>query len=231
MSPRKCTGKIDRLFGIAHRQSKMSNITLITGTMSSGKTTHLLQTHFNLDNAFPGKVMLINRNDRMGKSICSSRMGGVCISTGINSQSSVVDLIDEYNHQEQTSVKFLFIDEAQFLSIEQVEELVEIADLKEIEVFAYGLLTNYKGKLFEATHRLIEVSDKIVYMQNEMRCWCGKPASHNALFISGKPQADGKEEIIDSGDTVEYQVMCRKHFNQHREYQLERGGKHYHAVI
>jgi len=201
----------------------MATITFLTGTMSSGKTTHLLQTHFNLESAYPDQVLLINRHDRMGESVCSSRMGGVALSTGVKPDDSIVQLIDSHNHTNQTSLKFLFVDEAQFLSLEQVDELVEIADLKNIEVFAYGLLTSYKGNLFTATARILEVCDKIVQLDNQMRCWCGEHATHNALFIEGQPASSGGDEVIDNSTLVEYQVMCRRHFMAHRRLQAAGG--------
>jgi thymidine kinase len=203
----------------------MARITFLTGTMASGKTTHLLQTHFNIEAAFPTQVLLVNRNDRMGSSICSSRMGGMTVCETINTDDSLVSLIDNHNHTNQTSIKYLFVDEAQFLTSQQVDELVELADLKDIEIYAYGLLTNFKGSLFSASQRLIEVCDRLIQLDNGVRCWCGNPATHNALFISGEPHVEGADEVVDASDMVEYRVMCRKHFTSHRNHQSKTSSK------
>ena len=209
----------------------MARITFLTGTMASGKTTHLLQTHFNIEAAFPTQVLLVNRNDRMGASVCSSRMGGMTLSLSINTDDSLVTLVDNYNHTNQTSLKYLFIDEAQFLTNDQVNELVELADLKDIEVYAYGLLTNFKGNLFSASKRIIEVCDRLIQLDNGVRCWCGERATHNALFIAGMPKTEGSDEVVDADDVVEYQVMCRKHFMSHRNHQSKSSAKSNRTVI
>jgi len=196
----------------------MTTITFITGTMGAGKTTHLLQNHFNLHQAFPDEVLLINRNDRMGESVCSSRMGGISEARSFSPEESLVAIIDQHNHDNQTSIKYLFIDEAQFMSENQVNELKEIADLKNIQVFAYGLLTNYKGTLFNATAKILEICDVIEQLRNNSKCWCGKEASHNALYIGNEPHTEGDEEKPATNVLIEYKVMCRHHFSSHLNY-------------
>ena len=93
------------------------------GTMSSGKTTHLLQSHFNLNQAFPNQVMLMNKNDRSGDSVCTNRMGGMSLSTGVCDKTSLVDAIDEWEDALGDEVQYLFLDEVQFFSIDQINEL------------------------------------------------------------------------------------------------------------
>ena len=186
------------------------------GTMSSGKTTHLLQSHFNLNQAFPNQVMLMNKNDRSGDSVCTNRMGGMSLSTGVCDKTSLVDAIDEWEDALGDEVQYLFLDEVQFFSIDQINELPHLADHRHIDVFAYGLLTTYKGNLFPASARLLEVSDQIVHLRNGVRCWCGARATHNALFKAGKKMSSGETEVVDNDESaIDYQVMCRKHFLEH----------------
>ncbi len=154
----------------------MAKIVFNVGTMSSGKTTHLLQTHFNIDAAFPGEVLL--------------------------------------HH-----IKYLFLDEVQFLNTPQIDELAYIADVRGVEIHAYGLLTTYKGTIVPASKRLLELADSFNQLNNNMRCWCGKPATHNALYTNGKRTFDGADEIVDNNTVVAYKVMCRKHFLDHVDYQ------------
>jgi len=199
----------------------MSKITFMMGTMSSGKTTHLLQSHFNLNQAFPNQVMLMNKNDRSGDSVCTNRMGGMSLSTGVSEDTSLIEVVTEFEKSVGDEVQYLFLDEVQFFSLDQINELPHLADYKGIDVFAYGLLTTYKGNLFPASARLLEVSDQIVHLRNGVRCWCGARATHNALFRAGKRIRSGDTEVVDNDETlIDYQVMCRKHFLEHIGFNL-----------
>lgn len=193
--------------------------------MGAGKTTHLLQNNFNLTQAFPNEVLLVNRNDRSGDSVCSSRMGGIVSSYTFGPEESLVKIIDNYNHENQASLRYLLIDEAQFMTEAQVDELQEIADLKNIEIYVYGLLTNYKGYLFSATKRILEICDNIHQLKNNSKCWCGSEASHNALYIGNSPVTDGDDEQPDTDVLIEYKVMCRHHFANHIDYYSKFGNK------
>lgn len=193
-----------------------SEITFMVGTMSSGKTTHLLQSHFNLNNAFPNQVMLLNKNDRSGDSVCTNRMGGMSHAHGVTNDDALLDVVLKHEAEVEERVKYVYIDEVQFFSLKQIEELPMFADTYGIHVVAYGLLTTYKGELFPSSKRLLELADKIVQLRNGMRCWCGCPATHNALFKAGKRVSTGDIEVVDNDNVViDYQVMCRRHFLEH----------------
>ena len=193
----------------------MGRLTFLTGTMSSGKTTHLLQSHFNIEDAFPGQVLLINKNDRSGDSVCSNRMGGMSLSCGVTDDTNIVDLVSKQEQETDNKIAYIFVDEVQFFSIAQIEQLVHLADVQDIDIYAYGLLTSYKGELFKASKRLIELCDKIVQISNGMRCWCGARATHNALYLSGRSANAGSETVVDNADNIDYRVMCRRHFLEH----------------
>ena len=193
----------------------MARLTFLTGTMSSGKTTHLLQSHFNVEDAFPGQVMLINKHDRSGDSVCSTRLGGMSLSVGVSDDVNLIDLVSEQEKSTDTKVKFIFVDEVQFFTVKQVEQLAHLVDVSGIDVSAYGLLTSYKGELFSATKRLIELADRILQISNGMRCWCGTRATHNALYLNGKSVSSGSETMVDNADDIDYRVMCRRHFMEH----------------
>ena len=193
----------------------MGRLTFLTGTMSSGKTTHLLQSHFNIEDAFPGQVLLINKNDRSGDSVCSNRMGGMSLSCGVTDDTNIIDLVSKQEQETDHKIAYIFVDEVQFFSIAQIEELVHLADVQDIDIYAYGLLTSYKGELFTASKRLIELCDRIVQINNGMRCWCGLRATHNALYLGGRSANTGSETVVDNADNVDYRVMCRRHFLEH----------------
>ena len=190
----------------------MGKIIFKHGTMSSGKTTLLLQTHFNLNAAFPSQVMLINKHDRCGDNICTSRTGVSELATTICDEDIICDVVEEYEKDKGSKIKFILADETQFFTVEQIESLVWLADTEDIEVHAFGLLTSYKGELFPSSKRLLELADKSHQIKNHVRCWCGAPATHNALYVNGKRTFSGEDTIVDNEKLIEYIVVCRKHF-------------------
>ena len=190
----------------------MGKIIFKHGTMSSGKTTLLLQTHFNLNAAFPSQVMLINKHDRCGDNICTSRTGVSELATTICDQDVICDVVEAYENDKSSEIKFILADETQFFTVEQIESLVWLADTRDIEVHAFGLLTSYKGELFPSSKRLLELADKSHQIKNHVRCWCGEPATHNALYVNGKRSFSGQDTIVDNDKLIEYIVVCRKHF-------------------
>lgn len=190
----------------------MGKIIFKHGTMSSGKTTLLLQTHFNLNAAFPSQVMLINKHDRCGDNICTSRTGVSELATTIYDEDILCDVVEQYEKDKSSEVRFILADETQFFTVNQIESLVWLADTRDIEVHAFGLLTSYKGELFPSSKRLLELADKSHQIKNHVRCWCGEPATHNALYVNGKRTFSGKDTIVDNENLIEYIVVCRKHF-------------------
>jgi thymidine kinase len=112
-------------------------------------------------------------------------------------------------------------DEAQFYSREQCEQLAKAVDDLAIDVFAFGLLTDFRGRLFEGTQRLLEIADERVPMQVEARCWCGARATHNARVVDGLVVYEGATVMVGDtdegqeklfGEHVRYELLCRRHF-------------------
>ena len=190
----------------------MGYLKFIYGTMSSGKTTLLLQNHYNTSAAFPGQSVLLNKYDRSGDNVCSSRIGHMDVSISVDNGDSLVEVISKYEEETKNPVRFVFVDEAQFFLPKQIEDLAFMADAHDVQVTAFGLLTSYKGKMFEASKRLLELADRSMQIDNQIRCWCGNRATHNALYIGGDIQTSGEDNVIDNNSVVEYNVLCRKHF-------------------
>jgi thymidine kinase len=142
-------------------------------------------------------------------------MGGMSLSCGVTDETNIIDLVSKQEQETDSKIAYIFVDEVQFFSIPQIEQLVHLADVQDIDVYAYGLLTSYKGELFTASKRLIELCDKIVQISNGMRCWCGARATHNALYLGGRSANTGSETVVDNADNVDYRVMCRRHFLEH----------------
>ena len=102
----------------------------------------------------------------------------------------------------------LLVDEAQFLTKAQVEELVRIVDELGVPVIAYGLRADFQGNLFEGSHWLMAWADTIEEVKTI--CWCGKKATCNARVADGKVAREG-EQIVLGGDES-YVSLCRKHW-------------------
>ena len=89
-------------------------------------------------------------------------------------------------------------------------------------MFAFGLITDFRGELFDGTKRLLEIADERVPMQVEARCWCGSRATHNARVVNGEVMYEGETIVVGDtddparqplfGDVVRYELLCRRHY-------------------
>jgi thymidine kinase len=196
----------------------MAELRFYFGTMGSGKSTLALQIHHNLTNSGQNGLLL-TQLDRAASAV-SSRLGVSEPAIEVTPELDIYGLADEVI-AEHGSLEYLVCDEAQFYRPAQVEQLAEIVDLLDADVYAFGLLTDFRGMLFEGTARLLEVADHRQQLQVEARCWCTRPATHNARLVDGKQFYEGDVVVI--GDTghdteaeVSYELLCRRHWNQGR---------------
>ena len=194
----------------------MAELHFFTGTMDSGKSTLALQTNHN--HAARGRVgRIFTTHDRAGEATISSRLG---------LQHDAIEVDDRFHFwryvvDELTRgarVDYLICDEAQFFTAVQVDQLARIVDELQIDVFAFGILTDFRTVLFEGSARLVELADRMNVLQVEALCWCGKRATHNARTENGVMVVEG--EVIVVGDVddpdqapadVAYEVLCRQH--------------------
>ena len=100
------------------------------------------------------------------------------------------------------------MDEAQFLTKEQVQLLVDIVDIVSVPVVAYGLRADFQGNLFEGSHWLLAWADSIEEVKTI--CWCGRKATYNARISNGKVVKEGAQ--IQLGGNESYTALCRKHW-------------------
>lgn len=202
----------------------MAELIFYFGTMGSGKSTLALQIHHNLANSGQNGLLL-TQLDRAVSSV-SSRLGvsepAIEVHPGLDLYRLAEEVIAEHG-----SLEYIVCDEAQFYRPSQVDQLAEVVDLLDADVFAFGLLTDFRGVLFEGTSRFLEVADQRQELQVEARCWCTRRATHNARLVDGKQVYEG--EIVVVGDTsvpdegglsdepeVSYELLCRRHWNQAR---------------
>ena len=96
-----------------------------------------------------------------------------------------------------------------------MEQLARVVDELNADVHALGLLTDFRGKLFEGSARFMELADERQELQVEARCWCGARATQNARLVNGRQVYDG--DVVVVGDTggdaeVVYELLCRRHW-------------------
>ena len=193
----------------------MATLRFSFGTMGSGKSTFALQIHHNLASRDLYGLLLTSL-DREGNQV-TSRLGvgapAIDVSNGLDIYAMTV---------EHWPIHYLVCDEVQFYTPEQCDQLARIVDDLEVEVYAFGLITDFRGRLFAGTARLLELADERVPLQVEARCWCGSRATHNARVVNGEVVFEGETVVVGDtsdpttpplfGDIVRYELLCRRHF-------------------
>ncbi|MGQ0838987.1 thymidine kinase [Actinokineospora sp.] len=197
------------------------------GPMDCGKSTLALQVDHN--HARQGRRgLLLVHLDRSGLPQISSRIGitrqavevhaGVDLHALVRAQWAVGARVD-----------YLIVDEAQFLTPAQVDQLAELADDSQVDVYCFGIATDFRSTLFPGSRRLFELADELQPVQVDVLCWCGLPARFNARVQHGAVTRAGDTVLVadtepagvhtdserageSDSTTVRYQVLCRRHF-------------------
>jgi thymidine kinase len=204
----------------------MATLRFSFGTMGSGKSTLALQIHHNLrSRGLHG--LLCTRFDREAARV-SSRLGVSAEAVEIGPSVDVYELAASAR-DEDGKLDYIVADEAQFYTPAQVDQFARVVDDLGVDVYAFGLLTDFRGHLFEGTTRFLEVADERVELQVEARCWCGAHATHNARVVDGRQVYEGDvvvvgdvESVSGSGGAggdeapepgeVAYELLCRRHW-------------------
>jgi thymidine kinase len=190
----------------------MAELIYYCGTMDSGKSTLALQTAYNHQSRGRTGIIFTNR-DRAGRGLISSRLGlqsnAVEVDIDMDLHKYVVERLSRGER-----VDFIICDEAQFYSATQIEELAKIVDGLSVDVFAFGILTDFRTELFPGSARLVELADRVQTLQVEALCWCGARATHNARTKAGVMVTEGDQVVV--GDVtpegeINYEVLCRRH--------------------
>ncbi|MFD9432068.1 thymidine kinase [Streptomyces sp. NPDC060002] len=190
----------------------MPELVFFSGTMDCGKSTLALQIEHNRSSrGLQG--MIFTRDDRAGEGKLSSRLGlvtdAVEVEDGQDLYASLVDHLSQGGRAD-----YVIADEAQFLAEEQIDQLARVVDDLDIDVYAFGITTDFRSKLFPGSQRLVELADRVEVLQVEALCWCGARATHNARTVGGVMVVEGAQVVVgdvDQADTVGYEVLCRRH--------------------
>lgn len=183
----------------------MANLTFYYGTMEVGKTTKLIQDHYNYSKYLFRIVLMKPSIDKKGGDTIVNRIGeNIKVDMLIAKSAS---LLSKKYFNKYKYAQFLLVDEAQFLTKKQVNDLWYIAHKFDISVVCYGLKSNFKGDLFEGSNQLFARSDE--KHELTVNCSCGKPAMFNARRVNGKYKLRGSECLIDGEDSaVVYVPLC-----------------------
>jgi thymidine kinase len=158
--------------------------------------------------------LIFTRDDRAGEGKLSSRLGLVTDAVEAEPKLDLYGYVVEQLSQ-GSRVDYVVVDEAQFLAPEQIDQLARVVDDLDLDVFAFGITTDFRTRLFPGSQRLIELADRLETLQVEAMCWCGARATHNARTVGGEMVVEGEQVVV--GDVarpageVGYEVVCRRH--------------------
>ncbi len=198
----------------------MAELQFFTGTMDSGKSTLALQTNHN--HAARGRVgRIFTSHDRAGQAQVSSRLGLSHDAEEVGPEFDFWQFVVRTLTQ-GGRIDYLICDEAQFYTSGQIDQLARVVDELQLDVFCFGILTDFRTRMFPGAARLVELADRMQVLQVEALCWCGKRATHNARTENGVMVTEG--EVVVVGDVEEadpvrseghadvaYEVLCRQH--------------------
>ena len=190
----------------------MAELVFHTGPMDCGKSTLALQLDYTQStHGRQGRVF--TSQDRAGEGVIASRLG-------LSAPALEVDegfdfwryIIAELTGGKR--VDYIICDEAQFYSAGHIDQLARIVDELQLDVYAFGILSDFRTRLFPGSQRLIELADRVESLPLGPLCWCGARGTHNARTVDGLMVTEGSQVVV--GDTAEggevrYEVLCRAH--------------------
>ncbi|MBI1351519.1 MAG: thymidine kinase [Actinomycetales bacterium] len=193
----------------------MAELIFYAGTMDCGKSTLALQTDHN--HSSRGRAgLVLTQLDRAGESVLSSRLGLEVPAIEVHDDLDIRELVVE-RLSAGARLDYLICDEAQFYTPAQIEQLAAVVDELSIDVYAFGIMTDFRTRLFPGSARLVELADRVQVLQVEALCWCGARAIHNARTVNGVMVVEGDQVMV--GDTanqdsasIAYEVLCRTHY-------------------
>jgi thymidine kinase len=199
----------------------VAELVFFTGTMDSGKSTLALQMDYN-HRAGGRHGVLFTKDDRAGEAVITSRLGLRVEATEVTTETSFWDEVVRLRTTGH-EVDYLVCDEAQFYLPSQIDELARVVDELDADVYAFGILTDFRTELFPGSRRLVELADRIQLLQVETLCWCGRRATHNARTLDGRMVVEGAQVLVADirserlpAPEIGYETLCRRHYRERR---------------
>jgi thymidine kinase len=210
--------------GDRRRHPAPAHLVFFHGPMDCGKSTLALQVDHNQSRQ--GRSgLLVTQGDRSAAPMITSRIGMQRPAQEIDAGTDLRLVVRE-RWALGIRVDYVIVDEAQFLTAAQVDQLAELVDESHVDVYAFGLTTDFRTRLFPGTQRLLELADDVERIQVEVLCWCGLPGLLNARVVDGSMVREGETVVVadtgaggrkddsatsDGAPAVRYQVLCRAH--------------------
>ncbi|MEP0356849.1 MAG: thymidine kinase [Paraglaciecola sp.] len=186
----------------------MAQLYFYYSAMNAGKSTSLLQSAYNYtERGMHPEIFTAALDDRFGKGKVASRIGLESSANLFTPQTNIKETIQTLNQEKP--IDCLFIDEAQFLTKQQVQHLIYVVDNMNIPVLAYGLRTDFLAETFEGSQYLLAWADKLIELKTI--CHCGRKAAF-VVRIDENGNAVKEGEQVEVGGNDRYESMCRKHF-------------------
>ena len=199
----------------------MAELQFFTGTMDSGKSTLALQTNHN--RAARGLVgRMFTTLDRAGTLDAVQPARAAARRDRGRPRTSTSGTTSSTSSPAAAGSTTSICDEAQFYTRDQIDQLAKVVDELQIDVFTFGILTDFRSELFPGSARLVELADRMHVLQVEALCWCGKRATHNARTENGEMVVEGEVDRRRrrrpapgrrrrGQPDVAYEVLCRQH--------------------
>lgn len=173
------------------------------GAMNCGKTTVLIQTAHNYEQQNMKVILIKPKIDNKGENFVVSRIGAKRkVDYLISEKDNIYELIKEKHND----MSCLLVDEAQFLTSTQIDELQLIAATLNIAVICYGLRCDFRQQGFDGSTRLLQIADKLEEIKTI--CKCGRKATTNVRKINADYVFEGNQVSIDGINNVTYESMC-----------------------
>ncbi|MEI6894312.1 MAG: thymidine kinase [Colwellia sp.] len=188
----------------------MAQLYFYFSSMNAGKSTHLLQSSYNYQERSLNTVIYTAKiDDRFEQGKVSSRLGIDADAFLFDQKNDLYSEIVVKNKVKK--IDCVLIDEAQFLSTEQVRQLTDIVDLLHIPVLAYGIRTDFLGQTFSGSAALLAWADKLIELKTI--CHCGRKANF-VIRLDKKGLAVKSGEQVEVGGNERYEPLCRAHFKK-----------------
>ncbi|WP_263117520.1 thymidine kinase [Bacillus subtilis] len=183
----------------------MAKLVFYYGSMNSSKTAQLIMTAYNFNQQGKKFEIVKSAEDTRDTKVKSRALNIEMGCAPINNPD------DLYKVATTKAPDWLFVDEVQFMNTEMIDTLSKIVDELGVNVIAYGLMTDFRGQLFEGSKRLVESADSIREIKNQC-IYCQNKAIRNMRLLNDMPVFEG--EIIQPGGNEAYVSVCRSCYNK-----------------
>ena len=185
----------------------MAKLYFYYSTMNAGKSTALLQSSHNYRERGMHTIVYTAQLDHRGGGKVHSRIG---ITSDARHFAPGTDLFQDIEAaHSQKPVSCVLLDEAQFLTRRQVDDLAMVVDKLSIPVLCYGLRTDFRGELFEGSARLLALADELCELKTI--CHCGRKATM-VIRVGADGSAEQAGEQVEIGGNERYVSLCRRHY-------------------